>query len=261
MCGTAMFVNELGHLTTPHSAFYGPWRFLMAALGVIYCKNNDLHMQAYASSHLHPAFWLHNHLPWTRPLTLNTTTNPEHDHLPWTRTTLTLTLTCVDFCVFTCYTEQLPKSFIVMIRLAPGDCFILYLFWQHHRRYPVLPISNINTDVIISFTSESFLCYYVHMLSHALVHMLTMLCLIYVIWYRHSGDIYHMRWAARVGTHHTRKLIYACDRLGLLLSLVIVFFISYVIVYLFTLLSFILFSSLFYVQAKHAGNNFKSGLV
>ena len=55
-----------------------------------------------------------------------------------------------------------------------------------------------------------------------------------------------------VGTHHTRKVLYACDQLGTLLSLVTVFFIS-----LFIHLFYYLVQAghvCFLSQAGHAGN-------
>ena len=156
-----------------------------------------------------------------------------------------------------------------MIRLARGDSYTLYLNRIYHRMLPWT--TNIKTLLpmllrlfihVISFTSKSFMftCFHMlYMLSHALIIMLTLLYIIY-IYDIATREISAIWW---VGTHHTRKVLYACDRLGTLLSLVTVFFIS-LFIHLFYYLvqaGHVLFCYLsqaghvcFLSQAGHAGN-------
>src|SRR5258705_8599013 len=77
--------------------------------------------------------------------------------------------------------------YIVMIRLARGDSYTLYLNRIYHRTLPLT--TDIKTLLptllrlfihVISFTSESFTFTCLHMLSHALIIMLTLLCVIYI---------------------------------------------------------------------------------
>ena len=86
--------------------------------------------------------------------------------------------------VFTCYTEQLPKSYIVMIRLARGDSYTLYLNRIYHRTLPcTTDIKTLLPTLLFLFYSCYFIyfrVFYVHMLSHALILMFTLLCVIYI---------------------------------------------------------------------------------
>jgi hypothetical protein len=173
-------------------------------------------MQAYASWHLHPAFWLHNPLPWTRGKQWSPNWSKKLTRLHMLHRTTTEVIYCHDKTRPGRLLHTLPESDI-----SPNVTL--------NYRY-----QDITTDAITFIYSCYFIyfrVFYVHMLSHALIIMLTLLCLIY-IYDIATREISAIWW---VGTHHTRKVLYACDRLGTLLSLVTVFFISYGTVCLFHL--------------------------